>query len=143
MVEAAGLPKLHTCPEDSRHVRHWSEESSIMPLIRNSNAPWKSAVFSQYPRPTHRQKAMGYTITTIDYRYTEWARATHDPVIKPDWNTIYQVELYDHTKDPEENYNVADESHYVHIRNRLSKELRSGWRAKLHSDTQGIATIVG
>ena len=86
---------------------------------------------------------MGYTITTTEYRYTELARVTYDPVIKPDWNTIYQVELYDHTNHPEENYNVADESHYVHIRNRISKELRAGWRAKLPSDSPGIATIVG
>ena len=85
---------------------------------------------------------MGYTITTTEYRYTEWARVTYDPVIKPDWNTIYQVELYDHTNGPG-NYNVADLSHYVHIRNRLSKELRAGWRAKLPSDSQEIATIVG
>ena len=66
LVEAAGLPKLQICPEDSRHVRHCSEGSSIMPLIRNPNAPWKSAVFSQYSRPTHRQKAMGYTIRTTE-----------------------------------------------------------------------------
>ena len=99
-----------------------------MPLIRNPNAPWKNAVYSQYPRRTRGQNAMGYTMTTSKYRYTEWVRVTYEPTFQQDWSTVYEAELYDHTNDPEENHNVADESHYAHIKDQLSLELRAGWR---------------
>ena len=39
LVEAAGLPQLQVCPTNSSHILHCTEGSSLMPLIRNSNAP--------------------------------------------------------------------------------------------------------
>ena len=147
LVEAAELPKLNVCPPESSHVSHCTEGSSLMPLIRNPSAQWKSAAFSQYPRNVHGahgQKAMGYTMTTSQYRYTEWVRVTnlYTSSYKPDWNTVYSTELYDHTKDPEENYNVADESGYAHIRQQLHHSLRSGWRSMVPGG-HGTAPVVG
>ena len=76
LVEAAGLPQLPLCPEDSSQVKLCREGSSFMPLIRNPNSAWKNASLSQYPRTVHRSggHAMGYTMKTDRYRYTEWVK---------------------------------------------------------------------
>ena len=131
LVEAADLPKLDVCPMNSSEVQLCSEGSSLMALIRNPNAPWKNASFSQFTRRTRGSTAMGYTMTTTEYRYTEWIRVTYEPTFEQDWSTVYEVELYDHTNDPEENRNVVDDSDYVGIKNQLSQWLRAGWRAVL------------
>ena len=55
---------------------------------------WKSAAFSQYPRG----EAMGYSMRTPRYRYTEWLEPGKEPL---------GVELYDHVVDPGETANLA------------------------------------
>eukprot|EP01051_Picozoa_sp_SAG22_P004857 SAG22_NODE_273_length_13182_cov_12.693419_2_plen_213_part_00 len=54
---------------------------------------------------------MGYTLVTrrdgSEYRYTEWCdfnTAGHDR--KVNWDRVVGVELYNHTEDPGENYNI-------------------------------------
>lgn len=131
LVEAAGLPTVPLCPENSSMVEVCHEGSSLIPLIKNPAIKWKDASFSQYPRRLGRDKVMGYTMRTDKFRYTEWARFEYFPVYKPDWNTLFGVELYDHISDPEENHNVAFVSYYTHIRRKLSKLLRAGWRYAL------------
>ena len=134
LVEAAGLPQLKLCPEDSSQVDLCREGSSFVPLMRNPNLAWKNASFSQIERVLHRNggRAMGYTMKTEDYRYTEWVKFTNK---KPDWSTVYGVELYDHTVDPDENYNVAGDASYVNLRKGLSQQLRAGWRSTIPPDT--------
>lgn len=91
------------------------EGVSFKPLLAAPNQPWKSAVFSQYPRsfmgPRHRRHGdiMGYSIRARSLRYVEWR----------EWTTQKTVarELYDHAHDPAEMRNVADEPAY---RNRLA-----------------------
>ena len=127
LVEAAGLPQLQVCPENSSNVPNCREGSSLMPLIRDSNAPWKNAVFSQFPRSS--RTVMGYSMTTSQYRYTEWIGGTYTPTeVVPDWDDSYGVELYCHVTDPEENNNKADQAEYAEIRQALSDALRAGWR---------------
>lgn len=134
LAEAAGLPTLPLCPENSTMIDLCREGSSLLPLIKNPNSTWKNASFSQYPRRLPRsERAMGYTIRTDKFRYTEWARFEYYPVYKPDWNTLFGVELYDHSKDPEENHNVAFEPPYAQVKQKLSKFLRAGWRHALPS----------
>ena len=129
LVEAAGLPQLPLCPEDSSKVELCREGSSFIPLMRNPNLAWKNASFSQHPRWLYR--SMGYTMKTDDYRYTEWVKFTNK---KPDWSTVYGVELYNHTADPDENYNVAEEASFANLRKGLSRQLRAGWRSTIPSD---------
>ncbi|XP_063530604.1 iduronate 2-sulfatase [Cydia strobilella] len=91
-------------------------------------------VISQYPRPSvyptknsdkpklKNIKIMGYSIRTNNYRYTEWVSFNHTLFTK-DWNKLYGLELYDHTTDPYEAYNVVSKRKYRRIRKHLSKLL--------------------
>lgn len=124
LVEAAGLDPLVTCPVNSTDVKLCTEGTSLMPLIKQPNKPVKKAAFSQYPREGY----MGYSIRTDQYRYTEWPVFHRKPVFKPDWNNLAGVELYDHTNDPEENINRADDAAYQDLRKQLSELLHAGWR---------------
>ena len=129
LVEATGLPTLPVCPEDSRNVTACHEGLSLIPLIKNPEEPWKSAAFSQFRRIWNGHETMGYTMKTMDgFRYTEWVKFN---VFEPEWNTLYGVEWYDHSVDIEENYNVADEILYAHLKKSLNNRLRAGWRHAL------------
>lgn len=125
LVEAAGLPSLTLCPENSAHTNVCHEGTSLLPLILNPNRAIKRAAFSQHPRGPN---VMGYTLRTDQYRYTEWAEFQYTPVYKPDWNKLVGVELYDHLADPDENYNGAYDSKYQDVRMTLSPLLHAGWR---------------
>jgi iduronate 2-sulfatase len=65
--------------------------TSLVPLLRNPNQKWKQAVFSRYQ--------FGDGIRTNRYTYTEY--------VDKDDNIVGRM-LYDHVKDPHENYNIAD-----------------------------------
>jgi len=107
LAELCGLP----LPEEL-------EGTSFAPLLDNPDRPWKSAAFSQYPRG----QAMGYTLRTDRYRYTEWAKRGEPPV---------GVELYDHQTDPGENVNIAGRPENKDTVAKLSEMLRKGWKAAL------------
>lgn len=98
-------------------------------------------MFSQYPRPglfptekpdsdvPHLKniKVMGYSMRTEQYRYTEWVRFDHKK-IKPIWTKVYASELYDHTIDPDENFNIVEIPELKSTVQILSKKLQLGWR---------------
>lgn len=125
LAQAAGLMPLPLCPEDSSNIDLCRDGKSLLPLIKHPEIPVKTAAFSQYPRD---KNVMGYSIRTEKYRYTEWAKFKYYPKYKPDWNRLSGVELYDHTSDPEENYNRIFDKRYNDIIKELSKTLHKGWR---------------
>jgi iduronate 2-sulfatase len=65
--------------------------TSLVPLMKNPDKQWKQAVFSRYH--------YGDTIRTDRYTYTEY--------VDDNDNVIGRM-LYDHVRDPHENYNIAD-----------------------------------
>jgi len=97
-----------------------------MPLMKAPQRPWKSAVFSQYPRGPNRE-VMGHSMRTDRYRYTEWAKPGEPPV---------GVELYDHEADPNENVNLAGQSEHKELTAQLSRQLHAGWRSALPPDAK-------
>ena len=131
LVEAAGLPSLPLCPEDSHHITHCVEGTSLMPLIKNPSGPWKDRVFSQYPRAAGI--VMGYSMRTDKYRYTEWVAFSGPPKYQPNWDIVCGVELYDHEADPEENHNQAHNPTLIEVVKELSDQLHAGWRHALPS----------
>jgi iduronate 2-sulfatase len=100
------------------------EGISMKPLLADPARKWKTAAFSQFPRPfapAKRGDGMGYTMRTERYRYTEWRI--------PGQETAY--ELYDHEKDPRETVNVAGRPENGALVAELRKALQAGWRAAL------------
>ncbi|HMI01638.1 MAG TPA: sulfatase, partial [Pedobacter sp.] len=98
------------------------EGTSLVPLLTKPNQPWKSAVFSQFPRPWQYKGApdlMGYAMRTDRYRYVEWR----------DFKTaeVKATELYDHQVDPAEVNNIADVSLNITLVKELKQKLNDGW----------------
>ncbi len=105
------------------------EGVSLQPLLDQPDRPWKTAVFSQYPRSRtgsrHRGHGdiMGYAVRTDRYRYVEWQ----------DWKTkeVLARELYDHQSDPLETSNIVGHSDQAKVAAELKSILASGWKAAL------------
>ena len=109
------------------------EGTTLLPLLEDSQQPWKSVAFSQYQRyisykssydsdrplsSAGRGKGMGYSIRTDRYRYTEWWKTNGDygkfgsATYDPDASRVVAseaslVELYDYENDPGETENLA------------------------------------
>lgn len=143
ITEAAGVPKVQQCPENSANVATCHEGTSLLPLVSQPNQPLKMASFSQYPRQRQHQTVMGYTVTTTRYRYTEWVKFQGSPVYKPDWNAIINAELYDHLIDPNEDINRASYRSMSNIRAQLRNLLHSGWRNAVVTHHNQIPNIFG
>jgi iduronate 2-sulfatase len=96
------------------------EGSSFKPLLENPTRPWKTAAFSQYPRPVPGVgRAMGHSLRTDRYRLTEWTIPGKDFKVS---------ELYDYHKDPQGNVNVAEQADYAAKLQELSAQLQRGWK---------------
>ena len=110
-------------------IPHKLEGTSFLPILKKPNQPWKSTVFSQYPRSLkgHRHSKhgdiMGYALRTVRYRYVEWQ----------DWKSkdIVDRELYDFKDDPFEISNVAGEEKNRPVIVELSERLARGWQSVL------------
>ncbi|MBU0608851.1 MAG: sulfatase [Armatimonadetes bacterium] len=99
------------------------EGCSFAPLVRDSRRPWKTAAFSQYPRGIRGQgPAMGYSMRTDRYRFTEWRARKTD---------FREYELYDHQVDPTENVNIAPRAENAELVKRLAAQLQTGWQGAL------------
>ena len=136
LVEAVGLKPFELCPDDSRSITKCWEGTSLMPLIKNPQAQWKSAAFSQYQRSA---SVMGYTMKTEKYRYTEWVHFSGPPEYKPNWSINFGTELYDHGTDLEETRNLAADPKYAMLVKMLSQKLHSGWREVIQDTTYTIS----
>ncbi|KAK6176457.1 hypothetical protein SNE40_014742 [Patella caerulea] len=137
LVEVAGFQPLSLCPVDSTKVDLCREGTSFVPLMKDPKCEWKSGAFSQYPRMNYT--VMGYTVRTDMYRYTEWPEFIGEPEYKPNWKKLYGVELYDHSNDPEENYNRANDPSYSSLKQQLSAKLRRGWRYSQPKETISLS----
>lgn len=149
LAELCGIEVPSQCPENNSNVLLCSEGLSLVPLIKqislnnqHTNFTWKSAIFSQYPRPSDipqensdqpklkQIRIMGYTIRTELYRYTEWVG--FDPIkLQTDWTDIHAKELYIHSVDPQEDNNVAGLPANQKTVHELSAMLHQGWRHAL------------
>jgi hypothetical protein len=140
------------------------EGTTLLPLLEDSQQPWKSVAFSQYQRwilnksssasydsdrplsPAGGGKGMGYSIRTDRYRYTEWWKTNGDygkfgsGTYDPDASRVVAsqasfVELYDYQNDPEETENLAYTQASAHAA--LISELRALLHDSDNSDYVG------
>jgi arylsulfatase A-like enzyme len=89
---------------------------SLTPLLADAESSVKDAAFSQFPRRHEGRDYMGYAMRTRRYRYVEWLDATT--------GVLVAQELYDHTVDPDENENRAEQSTVVtELHDRMWREL--------------------
>lgn len=82
---------------------------SLVPLLNNPQQEWKGEAYTQVLRPGNGQPFMGRSIRTDRWRFTDWNEGT------------LGTELYDHSKDPQEFNNLANDSLYK----KVVKELQS------------------
>jgi len=73
---------------------------SLVSLINEPMGHFKDAVFSTYPRGGR----IGTSMRTERYRLTEWKKTGNGGNV--------EYELYDHSRDPDENKNVANDPSY-------------------------------
>ena len=170
IVAAAGFPPPPLCANATDPTPLCVEGISALPLWGNNiqeqkGAPlsprtiaWKSAAFSQYPRPDNGltvvsdappfnasekgEAVMGYSIRTDTWRYTEWLAFDHVNAVA-DWKRgpLWGIELYDHRGETSrvptaadwnyENVNVAHDAANTKIVATLAQQLRAGWRAAM------------
>ncbi|XP_053387158.1 iduronate 2-sulfatase-like [Mercenaria mercenaria] len=126
LLEAVGHRPPPICPQNSRKINFCVEGVSVLSLIDQPNKPIKTAVFSQVARPN---RTMAYIVRTKNYRYTEYVHYNY-ATGKINWQTK-AVELYDLSKDPFENINVAGFKKYGHVIAELRVKLKLGWRKSL------------
>jgi len=86
------------------------EGVSLRPALDDPQAQVKPAAFTWHPRPAYPAdddplQALGYSMRTDRFRYTEW-RSVAD-------NSVVARELYDHDNDPNENINHAGNPRYA------------------------------
>lgn len=95
------------------------EGTSFAPLLDTPKLPWKEGAFSQYPRK--RNQIMGYAIRTDRYRYIEW--------LDRESGEVQATELYDHSKDGQEDVNIASSADPGLIKELSGKLAKGeGWR---------------
>jgi len=124
LVEAATGTKLRSCSKGSvaaRKQKTCSQGVSLLPLAVKPNQKVKTAAFSQY----RRGRTMGHSVVTRvggkEYRYTKWCDFVNEQV---SWNKCSGEELYDHSRDPGENDNVATLARSAAIVKKLFNFLR-------------------
>ncbi|MBI5767013.1 MAG: sulfatase [Verrucomicrobia bacterium] len=104
------------------------EGLSFKPLLENPARAWKTAAFSQYPRPgtgtTLGEQLMGYAMRTERYRFVVW-------VARNDHTKVDAIELYDHQTDPQENQNIAKRPENAALVEKLMTQWKAGWRGAL------------
>jgi arylsulfatase A-like enzyme len=96
------------------------EGTSFKPLLDDPQRPWKTAVFSQYPR-SQAGGLMGYSMRTDRYRFTVW-------VDRKNHSNIHALELYDHQTDPQENQNLANHPDNAALVEQLMAQWKQGWQ---------------
>lgn len=86
---------------------------SLRPVLENSSKGWKNDAFTQVLR---KNDMMGYSIRTDRWRLIQWGAQGEDG-----------YELYDHSKDEGEYYDLANNPEYKQIKMKLVNQLKEGF----------------
>ena len=112
LAELCGL----TAPERIEGV-------SFVPLLDDPQQPWKSAVFSRYPRRVPGVgKTVGRSMRTERHRVVEWTLKGKD---------FREVEVYDLAESTTETINLATDEANAELVEGLIDQLHAGWRKAL------------
>jgi iduronate 2-sulfatase len=98
---------------------------SLLPVLHSPHTTVKEFAFTQHPRPSYDTvEAMGYSVRTRQYRYTEWRGWQEEKIIAR--------ELYDHSTDEEEMVNVVDDPENEELVGNLSLKIQENFTS-IHS----------
>lgn len=104
------------------------EGVSLLPLMNKPALPGKAAACSQFPRAVRgKGEAMGYSLRTRRYRYTEW-RMPGQPA--------FAAELYDYQEDPQETENLVSKPAYAETAVKLAALMKEFGKASLQELTR-------
>lgn len=107
------------------------EGKSLTDVLHDPSRSVKTAAFTQHPRPAYFDRlpsktpaAMGYSVRTSTFRYTEWR----------DWKSgnIVGRELYDHATDPLEMRNAVDDARLAAALHEVESLLRNQFPRVAH-----------
>lgn len=84
---------------------------SLRPLLDNAEAPWEKPAFTQ----VWRGGFPGHSVRTERYRYTEWDHGEKG------------AELYDYSKDSQEQQNLVADPEYAQVVAELKQFVRKNW----------------
>lgn len=134
VAAAIGLPVPPLCPPDSSNVTLCREGVNLLPLVDLRVEKLRKATFTQWPHPFTSQTptAMGYSLRTETWRYTEWVHMSYPQgVHTPNWTAVCSREMYDLYHDPGETRNIVDDPAYQESLHLLRVRLHAGWRLAL------------
>ncbi len=94
---------------------HELSGKSLRPVLKAPSDAWKKVAYTQVTRGA---KMMGYSVRSDRWRFIQWGL-----------NGEGGSELYDHTRDRGEYYNLADNPEYETVRKRMAKLLKKGYPA--------------
>lgn len=128
LLDLCGMPQGN--PSENQLL----QGKSLVPILHDSRHTVRESAFSQIMRPAYSKladrEAMGYTIRTDRYRFTQWLKWA-DGMARPSKTEVLAEELYDLVSDPEERNNLAQDASKVDIktnhRKMLSERLTSMW----------------
>jgi arylsulfatase A-like enzyme len=109
------------------------EGASMLTLLLDPSREWKTAAFSQFPRPVRESRPdaaaepddlMGRTMRTARHRFTLWHEVG-------DLTAVVARELYDYHADPNETRNLASDAAHGPLVAELEAQLVAGWRAAM------------
>lgn len=84
---------------------------SMIPILENPDHPGRPYAITEVTRTVKKQMVFGYSVRTDRWRYTEWDAGRQGR------------ELYDHTTNPQEMHNLANDPQYTSVMAELSKLL--------------------
>ncbi|MGK6343669.1 sulfatase [Chryseobacterium sp. DT-3] len=120
------------CDMTGIKIPDYLQGTSMKPLLTDPARAWKKAAYSQFllgrfgkTKGVQNVERMGYAIRTDRYRYVEWYEWNKETE-KP--GSYLARELYDHNNDADENVNIAEEVANKNLINKLSLQLKKGWR---------------
>lgn len=137
LVDLAGLPQPSTENLEGKTLAQYFDNPNSESLVnyslsqfprcpRNLTTQWKGNGCMY----TNREDfyAMGYSIRTDRFRYTEWLR-WNGTTLQGNWSNVIGVELYDHQEDEGydfdgfEKVNLSSNSSYVNVAQALHTKL--------------------
>ena len=95
---------------------------NLQPMLANPEETGRGWAISQVSRGPKNNRVYGYTIRTQRWRYTEWDNGDEG------------FELYDHSDDPLEQTNLAENNSYGEVMIKLSGQLHSAIAGTLPKD---------